>query len=296
MPIYDQHYHPWGGVPTPRWRRWAVITRYHLRELFTGKGRNALIVLLAIAGVIHLFFLAVIYIWANQPILDAYHIPYQKLPPIDQKLFLYPIMAQAFTCAFLTLIVGSGLIADDRRDNAIPLYLSKPLTPVEYLLGKFGVVAFFTLAVTAVPVNLLYVFQVLIGGGWTFLKTYWWLPLSITSLSMAITLVCGSVILMASSLVKKGAFAGVMVVGLFVGHNIIAGVLGEMVGGRRLMAMSIQFDLHRLGIWLYRVASDDPEVRNYDFSGPTAALVIFLVVGVCWAILLWRVRPVEVVK
>jgi ABC-type transport system involved in multi-copper enzyme maturation permease subunit len=36
----------------------------------------------------------------------------------------------------LTLFVGAGLVADDLRSRALPLYLSRPLRPVDYWLGK----------------------------------------------------------------------------------------------------------------------------------------------------------------
>ena len=38
----------------------------------------------------------------------------------------------------VTVTLGARLIAQDRRVNALQIYLSKPLTRVEYILGKFG--------------------------------------------------------------------------------------------------------------------------------------------------------------
>jgi len=281
----------------PQWRRWVVIARYHLRQLFAGKGRNALIALLVIAGAIHLVFLAIIYILANQDLLALYGIRARDLPRINREFFLYPLMAQGFIVGLLTLIVGSGLIADDRRDNAIALYLSKPLTPIEYLLGKFSVLAVFILAVTAVPVNILFAFEVLMHGGWAFLKAHWWLPLSITLFSLVIAAFCGAVILMASSLVKRGALAGVLVIGLFVGHNVLAGILGDIYHTRKLMMLSLQFDFYRLGLGMLGVkAAESAAVRHLAFTGSEAASVILVVTAVCLAIVWWRIRPVEVVK
>ena len=39
---------------------------------------------------------------------------------------------------FVTVYVGAGLIANDRRANALQIYLSKPLTRAEYIFGKLG--------------------------------------------------------------------------------------------------------------------------------------------------------------
>ena len=297
MPVYAQHYRLWAGRPTARWLRWTVITRYHLRQLFGGKGRYPLIVLLNLSAAAHLVFLALIYVMANSDLLAFWGIPIKHLPRVNREFFVNMFIPQGFICGLLTLMVGSGLIADDRRDNAIPLYLSKPLTPIEYVLGKFATLAFFLLAVTAVPINLLFLCEVLMHGGWAFLKANWWLPLGITAYSMTIALLCGAVILMASSLVKKAALAGVLVIGLFVGHNILAGVLGEMFRNKRLMMASLQFDLFRAGLWLLGVSPNDSRaVRNFAFSGPEALAVVLAVIAVCWTIVWWRVRPVEVVK
>ena len=297
MPVYDQHYRLWTGKPTPRWRRWTVITRYHLRQLFSRKERYPLIILLNISGAVHLVFLAVIYISANLDLLAFWGIPAKAFPKINREFFATMFMPQGFICGLLTLIVGSGLIADDRRDNAIPLYLSKPLTPTEYLLGKFGTLAFFLLAVTALPINLLFLCEVFIHGGWPFFKVNWWLPFGITAFSVVIAALCGAVILMASSLVKKAAPAGVLVIGLFIGHNVLAGILGDVFKNRRFIMVSLQFDLFRVALWLLGVkAAESRAVRNLPFSGPEALLVILAVVVVCWVIVWRRIRPVEVVK
>jgi ABC-type transport system involved in multi-copper enzyme maturation permease subunit len=296
MPIYDQHYRLWTGKTTPRWLRWTVITRYHLRLLFAGKTRYPVHLLLSISLVINVVFLAIIYIWANPLLFVFLRIPQEHFLKIDAVFFFYPFMPLGFVIGLLTLVVGSNLIADDRRDNALPLYLSKPLAPTEYLFGKLAVPAVFILGMTALPINLLFLIEVLIHGGWAFLKANWWLPLSITAYSALIAALCSVVILMASSLVKKGALAGVLVIGMFVGHNILAGIVEEMSGHNRFFqVLSLQFDLLRVGYWLFGT-SDSPPVRHFRFSGPEAALVILGVIVVCYAILRSRIRAVEVVK
>ena len=49
---------------------------------------------------------------------------------------------------FVTIYVGAGLIANDRRANALQLYLSKPLTRAEYIAGKLAILFVFLACVT----------------------------------------------------------------------------------------------------------------------------------------------------
>src|SRR5205823_2577306 len=77
---------------------------------------------------------------------------------------------QDFFVFFVTIYVGAGLIANDRRANALQIYLSKPLMRSEYIAGKAAVLFSFLLFVTLVPALLLLVLQVLFAGSFVFLK------------------------------------------------------------------------------------------------------------------------------
>ena len=62
---------------------------------------------------------------------------------------------QDFFVFIVTIYVGAGLIANDRRANALQIYLSKPLMRTEYIAGKAAVLFAFLLLVTWVPAILL---------------------------------------------------------------------------------------------------------------------------------------------
>ena len=55
---------------------------------------------------------------------------------------------QGFFVFVITVYVGAGLIANDRRANALQIYLSKPLMRSEYIAGKLAVLFSFLLLVT----------------------------------------------------------------------------------------------------------------------------------------------------
>ncbi|MSO30571.1 MAG: hypothetical protein EXQ48_06435 [Acidobacteria bacterium] len=71
---------------------------------------------------------------------------------------------QSIWAFFITVYVGSGLIANDRRANALQIYLSKPLSRLEYIFGKLAILIVFLLLVTGVPGLVLLLLQVLFAG------------------------------------------------------------------------------------------------------------------------------------
>ena len=80
----------------------------------------------------------------------------------------------------VTVTLGAVSIAEDRRANALQIYLSKPLTRVEYICGKLSVLMAFLLLITWVPAILLLVVQVAFAGNFTFLTSNLYLFPAIT--------------------------------------------------------------------------------------------------------------------
>src|SRR5438876_10211400 len=68
--------------------------------------------------------------------------------------------AELASALFLVLIVGPNLISRDLRLNALPLYFSRPLRRIDYLLGKLGVIGAFLAAVVISPAIFAYVLGV----------------------------------------------------------------------------------------------------------------------------------------
>jgi len=65
---------------------------------------------------------------------------------------------------FVTVYVGAGLIANDRRANALQIYLSKPLSRTEYVFGKLAILVAFLLLVTWIPAIVLLLVQIAFAG------------------------------------------------------------------------------------------------------------------------------------
>lgn len=74
--------------------------------------------------------------------------------PLWQSVFIFMFRLQLFYLLIVIGQLGSGLIANDLKTKALPIYFSRPITPLTYLLGKWLTIAVFIAVVMLLP-NLL---------------------------------------------------------------------------------------------------------------------------------------------
>lgn len=164
MAVFDRQYQPWEGVRTGRLERLLVMPRYSYRglfasKLFTGFFSAAFIPALIGAG----------YIWIrnNLPMLQKLGADTAFMPDVDGRFFLFGLYLQLCFAAVLTLLQGPALVSPDLVNGALPLYLSRPVTRTQYVLGKFLVLALLLSAITWVPLAALFFLQgLLVSEPW----------------------------------------------------------------------------------------------------------------------------------
>ena len=138
---------------TPHGRGWWVIARAGIMERL--RERRFLGLLLFAWGP---FLVRAVQLYVGETIRRR-----RLLAPTAQT-FREFLDQQSIFVFFVTIYVGAGLIANDRRANALQIYLSKPLTRVDYIVGKLLTLRSFSSAVTWVPAILLLVLQMMFAG------------------------------------------------------------------------------------------------------------------------------------
>ena len=123
---------------------------------------------------------------------------------------------QSIFVFLITVYVGAGLIANDRRANALQLYLSKPVTRAEYILGKMTVLATFLLGITWLPAILLLIFQIAFSGSFSFLKANASLIASVTLYCLLTVIVITFGMTALSSLSRSSRFVGILFAGVLI--------------------------------------------------------------------------------
>jgi ABC-2 type transport system permease protein len=167
MAVYERNYGRYKGPLTPVGSRFLILPRYAFREVFQSKFFIAFFTLcfaLPFAG------LLMIYLHHNLAALKFLNLPLEELKsalPINATFFRQGLEMQGSLAFILAMAVGPALIAPDLRNNGLPLYLSRPFTRTEYVLGKMAVLITLMSLITWIPGMLLFFFQAYLDGtGW----------------------------------------------------------------------------------------------------------------------------------
>jgi ABC-2 type transport system permease protein len=278
VPIHDQGYRRYGGDKIANGRAWMVIAGAGIRTFIM---RRAFLGLLLASWMP--FFARALQIYASA------NLPQASFLTLTPETFREFLEQQGIFVFFITVYVGSGLIANDRRANALQIYLSKPLTRTEYVLGKLAVLMTFLLVVTWIPGLLLLVVQVLFAGSFRFLIDNLYLFPAITLVACIETSVAAVSMLALSSLSNSSRYVGILYASLIFFSQALFGVLQFVTGGSNVAWVSVQADLSQTARAIFR------QPLQYDTPWPLSLLMLVLLMVLAGVVLEKRVRAVEVV-
>ncbi|HEX8096543.1 MAG TPA: hypothetical protein VF507_00845, partial [Pyrinomonadaceae bacterium] len=164
MAVYEHTYKRYEGRLTPDWSRFLIIPRHAYRDVFRSKLFTAFF---ALCFIYPLIAAILIYLHHNASALAILKIDVTEVLPINGSFFLTYMSVQGALAFFVNLLVGPPLVSRDLANNALPLYLCRPLSRSEYVLGKMSVVMILLSLMTWVPGLLLFLFQSYLEGfGW----------------------------------------------------------------------------------------------------------------------------------
>ena len=164
MAVYKRAYRPYAGPLVPERSRFLVLTRYSLLEVFESRVFTALLVLCLVPFLVEL---AAIYVANSAAARALLRIPGQA-DPLRPEFFAATLTIQGVLGFLLTAWLAPTLVSPDLVNGALPLYLSRPLSRPEYLLGKAGVLFALLSLITWVPGLIVFALQASFGGpAWT---------------------------------------------------------------------------------------------------------------------------------
>ena len=149
MAVYKKTYRPYEGKLTPGWSRFLVIPRYAFAEFL---GKRFLTVFFSLSFAYPLICALIIYVQHNASALNLLGIQNARaLISINVTFFMTLLGWQSMLALFLAAFIGPGQVSPDLSNNALALYLARPFSRVEYVLGKMSVLVILMSLMTWVP-------------------------------------------------------------------------------------------------------------------------------------------------
>jgi ABC-2 type transport system permease protein len=278
MPIHDQSYRRYRGGKAMPGQAWTVIAR---AGMLTMVRKRAFLGLLLFAWSPFVVRAVQIYVTANYPQVAMF--------APTAETFRQFLEQQDFFVFIVTIYAGAGLIANDRRANALQIYLSKPLMRSEYIAGKAAILFAFLLFVTFVPAMLLLLLQVMFAGSFEFLRKNLFLFPAITVASLLQAMLATFTMLALSSLSKSSRYVGILYAGIIFFTAAIYGVMYAITGTTKLSWLSLGSNLSQVVDVIFRLKP------RYATPWPVSLIVILGLIALAISVLERRVRGVEVV-
>lgn len=278
MPIHDQSYRRYRGEREAAGRAWTVIASAGIRSMLR---KRAFLGLLIFAWVPFIVRAVQLYAAANYPQASI-------LAP-DAKTFRDFLSQQDFFLFVITIYVGAGLIANDRRANALQIYLSKPLMRTEYIAGKAAILMTFLLLVTWVPAMLLLILQVMFRGSFSFLSANVFLLPAITVGAFLQVLVATFTMLALSSLSRSSRYVGILYAGIVFFTAAIFGAMSGILGSTSMSWISPGSSVAQVVDVIFRLSP------RYATPWQVSLVVVLALIAISFSVLERRIRGVEVV-
>ena len=169
MAVYKKTYRPYEGALTPSWSRFLVITRYAFEDL---QRRRFLTTFFILSFIYPLICALIIYVQHNASVLSLFGAQgTNRLISINVTFFMSLLGWQSMLALFLAAFIGPGQVSPDLANNALALYLARPFSRTEYVLGKMSVLLVLLSLMTWVPGLLLFGLQGYLEG-WTWMQEH----------------------------------------------------------------------------------------------------------------------------
>jgi ABC-2 type transport system permease protein len=306
MAVYEQTYKPYKGKLTPEWSRFLILPRHTLRGVFNSKLFTAFYVICFLPLLVEA---VLIYLHHNVTALAIMNLNAQQLIPIDGSFFQYFVNIQGGFAFFVALLVGPPLVSRDLSNNALPLYLCRPFSRTEYVMGKMSVLIILLSWITWVPQLLMFLFQSYLEG-FAWFRSNLWIASGIVIAGLVWILLLGLLSQTVSALLKWRIVASGAMLGLVFIPSVFAGIVNLIFQTRWANIISLFALMGNVTAGLFgtfdRVTGT---IRFDDFEGNVvteiqllepplwcAWLALFIFSAVCLAILHWKVKAYEVVR
>jgi ABC-2 type transport system permease protein len=286
MAVYKRTYRGYAAGLTTHGSRFLVLYRYARHNLFKSKFLTTLLNLCLVFPL-----LGVLGIYANEHISALNFLGPRSGPlfKVDGRFFLLFLSMQSFFAFVLTAFIGPGLISPDLSNGALTLYLCRPLSRLEYVLGKTSVLAIVLSWVTWMPGLVLFFVQASLSG-WSWLVANLWIVPGIILGSWIWIFSIALLAMALSAYVKWRIAAGALLLGvLFLGSGF-AQAINRVLQTQQGYLIDVSKLIHIIWQDLFH----DSGERALPAGEAWFGLLAFA--ALCFYLLMKKVRANEVVR
>src|SRR5437899_879050 len=305
MAVLERSYKRYQGALSPEWSRFLIIPRHAVRDVFRSK---LFIAFFAFSFIWPLVCAILIYLHHNVEALAILRIDIRNLLAIDGSFFQVFVEVQGTIGFFLAMLVGPQQVSRDLTNNALPLYLCRPFSRSEYVVGKMSIVIILLSTITWIPGLILFWLQSYLEG-WSWFSANSWIASAVFLGSLVWIVLLALLTQAISAWVRWRVAARAALLGVFFiptafaeivnqlfetrwGHLIdLRALIGNVWGG--LFGTFVQQTGHiqemRSGQIVREVVMSEPPLWASWF-------MLFLICAFCLWLLSRKVKAYEVVK
>jgi ABC-2 type transport system permease protein len=286
MAVYKRNYAGYAGKLTPRWPRFFILTRYSFARLFQSR---LLVIFMALCLCYPLGCIAFVYLSHNASFLKMIQFRGDEFLHIDGRFFYAFCVVQGTLAYLLTAFIGPNLIAPDVANGGMQLYLCRPFSRAEYVLGKLCVLLILLSLITWIPGLLIFFIKASLAG-WAFVQEKSWLVGGMIFGLLVWIALLSLIALAISAYVRWKIAAGALLLGVF----FLGAGFGAAINGVFRTGWGSFIDLTQVihTIWADLLRYDN----GTDMLTGQAWIVLGIASAICLRLLAKRVRAFEVVK
>jgi len=300
MAVYKKTYRPYDGELTPGWSRFLVIPRYAFAEL---RRSRFLSTFFSASFIYPLVCALIIYVQHNASSLNLLGVQGARgLISINVTFFMSLLGWQSIMALFLAAFVGPAQISPDLANNALSLYLARPFSRVEYVLGKMSVLVVLMSLMTWIPGLLCFVLEGYLEG-WQWMQDNVRLASGIFFGAWIWILILALLALALSAWVKWKPAAGGLMFGVF----FVSAAFGAVINAVQRTRWGNLFNVsHLVGVVWVQLFEGNTHTTNgavffrvipgEELPLWTCSIALALLCLVCLYMLARKIRGAEVVR
>jgi ABC-2 type transport system permease protein len=221
-PIADLSYRNYDGPLHTRAARWWIIAVSRMRYL---RGRWWFWLFIALSLLPYLITMVIMYVQSQAPAGARGMFTDNTVGQKYAAHFVQTLGWQSFWIFIIAIAVGAGSIAADNRSNALLVYLSKPLTKGDYLLGKWMGIFMTVFLSSFVPALIFYIYCLLSYTSDGFLRDEPWLIVRLIAACAVPGVIHASLLVGFSAWSKTPLVAGAVYAGLYLCSSAVSLIL-----------------------------------------------------------------------